>query len=172
MAQQWRRRSIPVSDTSTGAVARLRHAMFVRHANPWSAWTRWASTPLVLVAVWTRRRSHAALVAGWLAANPVLFPEPADKRAWATCAMLGEERWILDRPRDVSVVLSAVTSGVAVVALIAARRHHLRATVIATGVQMALTLVYWELMARFFGRFQPSGESVHPRGAHALSRAT
>ena len=160
-----------MSDTSTGTPARLRHAMFVRHANPWSAWTRWASTPLVLVPVWTRRRSHAVLIAGWLTVNPVLFPEPADNRAWATRAMLGEERWILDHPRDVSMALSAVTSGVAVVALIAARRHHLRAAVIATGVQMALTLVYWELMARFFSRSQSSGETVHP-GVHALSRAT
>jgi hypothetical protein len=36
-----------------------------------------------------------------------------------------------------------------------ARRHHLRAAVFATGVQMALTLVYWELMARSFDRRQP-----------------
>jgi choline-glycine betaine transporter len=129
--------------------------MFARHANPWSAWTRWASTPLVLIPVWTRRRSHAALVAGWLALNPVLFPKPADNRAWATRAMLGEERWILDPPRDVSMVISVVTSVVAVFALVAARRHHVRTAVIATGVQMALTLVYWELMARLFDRRQP-----------------
>ena len=129
--------------------------MFIRHSNPWSAWTRCATTPLVLIPVCTRRRRHAALVAGWLAVNPVLFAKPADNRAWATRAMLGEERWILDRPHDVSMVLSAVTSAVAVFALIAARRHHLRATVIATGAQMALTLVYWELMSRSFDRRQP-----------------
>jgi hypothetical protein len=136
-------------------MAQLRHAMFARHSNPWSAWTRWASTPLVLIPVWTRRRSHAALVAGWLAVNPVLFPKPADDRAWATRAMLGEERWILDRPRDVSMVISTVTSATAVVGLVAARRHHLRTAVIATGVQMTLTLIYWELMARSFDRRQP-----------------
>jgi hypothetical protein len=50
-----------MGDTST--VARLRRAMFERHSNPWSAWTRWASTPLVLVPVWTRRRRDAALLA-------------------------------------------------------------------------------------------------------------
>lgn len=167
MAQQWRGRSIPVRDPSTGRVARLRHAMFVRHANPWSAWTRWASTPMVLIPVWTRRRSHAALVAGWLAVNPVLFLESADNRAWATRAMLGEERWILDRPRDVSMVLSALTSAVAVFALIAARRHHLRAAVIATGVQMVLTLLYRELMARSFSRLQSTCESVASRTPRA-----
>ena len=144
-----------MSDTSKCTIARFRHAMFARHANPWSAWTRWASTPLVLIPVWTRRRSHAALVAGWLAVNPVLFPRPANNRGWATRAILGEERWILDRPRDVSMVVSAVTSAVAVRALIAARRHHLRAAVIATGIQMALTLVYWQLMTRSFDQRQP-----------------
>lgn len=141
-----------MTHTSTGIVARLRHAVFARHSNPWSAWTRWASTPLVLVPVWTRRRSHGALVGAWLAVNPVLFPRPSHDRAWATRAMLGEEQWMLDRPRDVSMVLSAVTSGVAVFALLAARRHQLRSAAVATAVQMALTLVYWHLMARSFDR--------------------
>jgi hypothetical protein len=142
-----------MGDTHT--VARLRRAMFARHANPWSAWTRWASTPLVLIPVWTRRQSHGALVAAWLAVNPVVFPRPADERAWATRAMLGEEQWIVDRPRDVSMILSVVTSAAAVVGLVAARRHHLRAAAIATGIQMALTLVYWQLMVRSFDRRKP-----------------
>ncbi|WP_275040990.1 hypothetical protein [Nocardiopsis valliformis] len=34
-----------------GGFARLRRAVFARHSNPWSAWTRWASIPLVLVPV-------------------------------------------------------------------------------------------------------------------------
>ena len=144
-----------MDDISTRRVAGLRHAMFARHANPWSAWTRWASTPLVLIPVWTRRRSHAALVAGWLAVNPVVFPEPADDRAWATRAILGEEHWILDRPRDVSMLISVVASAVAAFALFAARRHHLRSAIIATGMQMALTLAYWQSMARSFDRRQP-----------------
>lgn len=139
-----------MGDTST--VARLRHAMFARHSNPWSAWTRWASTPLVLVPVWTRRRRDAALVAGWLAVNPVLFPKPAHDRAWATRAMLGEELWIVDRPRDAAMILSAVTSAISIGALVAARRHRLRTAVVATAAQMALVLVCWELMARLYDR--------------------
>jgi hypothetical protein len=129
--------------------------MFARHSNPWSAWTRWASTPLVLVPVWTRRWSHAALVAAWLAINPVVFGKPADERAWATRAMLGEEQWIVDRPRDVrdpSVVLGVITSLAAGIAIIAARRHRVRTAVAATAVQMVLTLVYWALMVRYFDR--------------------
>lgn len=126
--------------------------MFARHSNPWSAWTRWASTPLVLVPVWTRSRRDAALVAAWLAVNPVLFPKPANDSAWATRAMLGEEQWILDRPRDATMVLSAVTGAISVGALLAARRHHLRTTVIATGIQMVLVMAYWEQMVRSYDR--------------------
>jgi hypothetical protein len=107
---------------------------------------------LVLVPIWTRRRGHAVLIGAWLLVNPVVFPKPADDRAWASRAMLGEELWIVDRPRDGSVVVSAITSLVAIFAMLAARRHRVLATVVTTAVQMALTLVYWHLMVRYFDR--------------------
>jgi len=132
------------------AIAAFRRAIFARHANPWSAWTRWASTPLVLVPIWTRRWTHAALVAFWLAVNPVIFGKPRDQRAWSTRAMLGEELWITRRPRDAAMAVSAVTSAVALGAMIAARRRRLIPAVMATAAQMALTLVYWEQMVRYF----------------------
>jgi Family of unknown function (DUF6653) len=132
----------------TAPVAGVRRAIFARHANPWSAWTRWASTPLVLLPVWTRRRSHAVLVGAWLAVNPVVFPKVADGQHWATRAMLGEELWITRRPKDAGAVLTIVTSAVAVVAIVAARRHRLGLAAAAAAVQMALTLVYWQQMVR------------------------
>jgi hypothetical protein len=63
--------------------------------------------------------------------------------------MLGEELWISRRPRDAAMFVSAVTSAVALGAVIAARRHRLRPAVILSAVQMALTLVYWEQMVRY-----------------------
>jgi len=63
------------------AIARMRRAMFTRHANPWSAWSRWASTPLVLLPVWTGRRAHALMAAIWFALNPVIFPKINDERS-------------------------------------------------------------------------------------------
>jgi uncharacterized protein DUF6653 len=130
-------------------VALVRRMVFAHHANPWSAWTRWASTPLVLVPVWTRRRSHAVLIGAWLAVNPILFTKVTDERNWATRAMLGEELWITRRPKDAATALSVVTSIVAVIALIAARRHRLIPAATASAVQMALTLVYWEQMVQY-----------------------
>jgi hypothetical protein len=126
--------------------------MFARHANPWSAWTRWASTPLVLLPVWTRRRSHGLLVAAWFALNPIVFPKITDERAWATRAMLGEELWIAQPPKDRGMALSVVTSMVAVTALVAARRHRAVLAAVTTAAQMALTLVYWQQMVRYLDR--------------------
>ncbi|ORV96686.1 DUF6653 family protein [Mycobacterium kyorinense] len=134
------------------AIARVRRAIFARHCNPWSAWTRWASTPLVLVPVWTRRWSHAAVIALWLAINPVAFGKPADHDNWATRAMLGEEAWITNRPKDSAAAVSAVTSVAAVLALAAARRRQLALAAVATAVQMAMTLVYWQQMTRYLDR--------------------
>jgi hypothetical protein len=133
-------------------VTPVRRAIFARHANPWSAWTRWASTPLVLLPVWTRRRSHAVFVGAWLAVNPVAFPKVTDDRNWATRAILGEELWITRRPRDTVTGVSVATSAVAVVAIVAARRHRPVLAAVATAVQMALTLLYWQQMVQYLDR--------------------
>jgi hypothetical protein len=140
-------------------IAAVRRAVFARHCNPWSAWTRWASTPLVLLPVWTRRWSHALVIGAWLALNPFVFGKPADERAWSTRAMLGEELWITRRPRDAAMAVSALTSAVWVGALVAARHRRFVPAAIATAVQMALTLVYWEQMARYFERHRDVGDS-------------
>jgi hypothetical protein len=133
-------------------VSRLRRAIFARHANPWSAWTRWATTPLVLVPIWNRRWSHAAIVALWFAINPVIFPRPADERAWSTRAILGEELWITRRPRDAAMAVSVATSIAQLAGIVAARKRRRRPAVVAAAVQMGLTLAYWELMVRFLAR--------------------
>jgi hypothetical protein len=136
----------------SGPVARLRRAVFARHANPLSAWSRWATTPLILVPVWRRSWRDAGWVAVWFALNPVMFSAPADQAAWPTRAMLGEERWVTDRPRDAALWVNLAGAAATAVALVNARRRRLLPTVIATAVAMALTMGYWELMVRYFDR--------------------
>ncbi|AXB41568.1 DUF6653 family protein [Amycolatopsis albispora] len=127
----------------------LKRAVFARHCHPWSAWTRWASAPLVLIPVWRRSWRDAALVAAWMAVNPVVFGEPAHHRAWATRAMLGEERWISERPMDAAMAVNVAATTAGVAGVVAARRRHAPATALASATSMALLLVYWELMARY-----------------------
>ncbi|WP_255429771.1 DUF6653 family protein [Streptomonospora sp. PA3] len=136
----------------TSTFARLRRAVFARHCNPWSAWSRWASAPLILVPVWTRDWRHAAAVGVWMALNPVVFPEPADDRAWSTRAMLGEELWIAERPRDAAMAVQAATSAAGLLAVAAAYRRRAVPAGAAMAAMMGLTMVYWEQMARYYDR--------------------
>lgn len=129
--------------------ADLRHEVFARHSNPWSAWTRWLSTPLLLVPAWTGRGSHAAIIGAWMAA-PVIFPRPADEHAWSIPAVLGEELWITERPRDTAMAVNAAATLAGITALTAARRHRAAPAAGATAVVMGLLMVYWRLMARYY----------------------
>lgn len=133
-------------------ISRVRRAIFARHANPWSAWSRWATTPLILVPVWRRSWRDAAWVAVWFALNPVIFAAPADRSAWSTRAMLGEEQWVVARPRDAALLVNLAGSVATAAALRSARRRQLLPTVIATAIAMALTMGYWALMVRYFDR--------------------
>jgi hypothetical protein len=90
------------------------------------------------------------LVALWFAVNPFVFGKPAHERAWSTRAMLGEELWISRRPRDAAMLVSVAASVAAVTAVAAARRHRPMPAAVATAAQMALTLVYWQQMVRYF----------------------
>lgn len=139
--------------------ADLKHNVFARHSNPWSAWTRWLSTPLVLVPLWTRRWSHGAIVGAWMAANAVIFPRPADERAWSTRVVLGEELWITERPHDAAMAVNAAATLAGITALIAARRRRAAPAAGATAVMMALLLVYWRLMADYYSRHRGASTS-------------
>jgi hypothetical protein len=131
---------------------RVKRAVFARHCNPWSAWTRWASVPLMLVPVWRRSWRDAAVVGVWMAVNPVVFGKPAHERAWSTRAVLGEERWIEERPVDAAMAVNAAAAAAGAIAMIAARRRRAVPAAVATGTQMVLLMAYWELMARYHDR--------------------
>lgn len=92
------------------------------------------------------------LVGLWLALNPFAFGRPADERSWATRAMLGEELWITERPRDAAMLVSILTSAVSLAGVVAAHRRRPAPAAIATALQMALTMVYWAQMVSYFER--------------------
>lgn len=133
-------------------VGGIKRAVFARHSNPWSAWSRWASTPLLLVPVWRRSRRDAVLVGAWMALNPVVFPPPVDDSAWATRAVLGEEQWLAGRPVDLALAVDAAALVSGACAIVAAGRRRAGPALVATAVEMALLMAYWELMARRYHR--------------------
>ena len=131
---------------------KVKRAVFARHSNPWSAWTRWASAPLLLVPVWRRSWRDAALVGVWMAVNPVVFGKPAHERAWATRAVLGEEQWLAERRMDAAMAVDVGATAAGLAAMVAARRRRAMPAAAATALEMGLLMAYWELMARYYDR--------------------
>jgi hypothetical protein len=105
------------------SVMSMDDATWLRHANPWSVWTRASVLPLVILAVWTRNWlgawSWAAIVASlvWMWANPRVFQRPKELDNWASRGVLGERVWlnrdvvpVPERHRVLPHVLNGVTA--------------------------------------------------------------
>jgi hypothetical protein len=130
--------------------SRFKRWVFSRHSHPWSAWTRWASTPLVLLPVWNRSARQGAVVAAWFMLNPVLFPPPRDDSAYATRVVLGEERSLEERPASGALAIDCLTTAALLIAIDNARRHRPWQMTIATIATMSGLQWYWREMVRFY----------------------
>ena len=128
----------------------LSRKVFERHSNPWSAWNRLLSAPLVFVPFWTRNWKHAAIIGTWMLANPVAFPKPKDDRAWATRAMLGEEMWVSERPKDAAMAANVFASVFGLGGVISAHKRSLLPTSAFAVAQIATLLIYWQMMSDYY----------------------
>lgn len=88
------------------ASARIRTVVLARNSNPWTAWSRWASAPLVPVPVWSKASRTRAAACAWFVVNPVLSRTPAHQQAWTTKAIPGEELWLVDHPGDAAFAVN------------------------------------------------------------------
>ena len=99
----------------------MSETVWLRHANPWSVYSRFSMLPLLAMAIWSRVWIGAwalavlAVVLLWVWINPRAFPPPASFDSWAARGVLGE-RVFLDRRADVpahhrvwAALLSAAT---------------------------------------------------------------
>ena len=143
-----RRRDKTLAMTSTGS--NFKRWVFARHSHPWSVWTRWASTPLVLLPVWNRSAGQGVVVAAWLALSPVLFPPPRDDSAFATRAVLGEERWLEERPASRALAINCMAGAALLIAIDSARRHRRLRMTIATIGTMSGLLRHWREMVHLY----------------------
>ena len=69
---------------------------WLKHANPWSVWTRFATLPFIILALWSRiwigwycLLPLSALIF-WVWINPTLFGKPQHYNSWGSKAVLGE----------------------------------------------------------------------------------
>lgn len=91
-------------------------AVWARHTNPWSVWTRIASGPAWFLALWSytwigwRAAIPIALMAAWTWINPRAFPPPKHFEAWASKAVLGERVWLEQKEHPIPVGFSRAAS--------------------------------------------------------------
>ena len=80
-------------------VFRLEGDSWMKHANPWSVWSRFATLPFLIVAIWSRVWIGwyciipITLLVIWLLINPTLFKKPKNFDNWGSKAVLGERYW-------------------------------------------------------------------------------
>ncbi len=72
---------------------------WLKHANPWSVWTRFATLPFLVLAVWSRAwigwysLIPIIVLIVWLIVNPILFRKAKNINNWASKSVLGEKYW-------------------------------------------------------------------------------
>lgn len=78
----------------------MKEAIWERHANPASVYTRYSGLPLLALAIFSRQWIDfwsllpIAATIVWIWLNPRVFPKPRSTRNWASKAVLGERVWL------------------------------------------------------------------------------
>ena len=124
-----------------------------RHANPRSVWTLVVAYPVLIFALYRRRRLLLSGTLLFVAVNPLVFSPPATDDAWATRVVLGEKIW-LERGRLVSAdsLFVAVCAPVFLYTIRSAVRRNPLGTAVGTLLSVALMLVFFDRMVRLYER--------------------
>ena len=95
-------------------VFRLNDENWMKHANPWSVWTRYSVLPLIVVSFWSRIWiGWWCLIPGvlslfWMFFNPIFFKKATSTDNWTSKSVLGERVWLnrdnIEIPKIHSVV--------------------------------------------------------------------
>ena len=88
-------------ERTVSALFRLDDETWLRHANPWSGWTRVTTVlPFLILAFWSRvwlgwwALFPVLLSILWTYLNPRIFPRPRSTRNWMSEGTLGERVWL------------------------------------------------------------------------------
>ena len=73
---------------------------WMKHANPWSVYTRYSVLPIIVLAFWSRvwigwwSVVPVIVSVAWMFFNPVFFKRARSTNNWASKAVLGERVWL------------------------------------------------------------------------------
>lgn len=145
----------------------LSEVFWRRHSNPKSGWSRTATTPALLYAVYRRDLRLLVAVLAFAVLNPLLFSPPETDEAWMTRVVLAE-RWWTEEGRgvlDLSYpnVLNLLNVPATVYALVAAYRRRPVRAALAGAASMALKFWYVGALVRRYDAREVDSEG--PSGA-------
>lgn len=72
-------------------MAILKEKTWVRHANPWSGWTRVLLMPMIAFGLYFHSYWILGATIVWGIVNPLIFPKPKQTDNWMSEGVLGEE---------------------------------------------------------------------------------
>ena len=73
---------------------------WMKHANPWSVYTRTSALPILILAIWSRlwfgwwSLLFVIIALVWIWVNPRVFPEVKTTDNWASRGVFGERVWL------------------------------------------------------------------------------
>lgn len=79
---------------------KLTDGNWMKHANPWSVWTRYSVLPIIVLAFWSRvwivwwSIIPVIISLAWIYFNPVFFGKAKSTKNWASKSVLGERVWL------------------------------------------------------------------------------
>jgi hypothetical protein len=131
----------------------LPDAVWNRHANPKSGWSRMLSTPLLMGSIYLRKPRLLLTTLVFVVVNPVLFPEPTEDQQddFMYRVVRAEEAWTdSGRPLvglEYPQVLNILNGGATLYAIYAAVKRRPTGTAAGTAAAMALKLWFvWALV--------------------------
>ncbi|MDS0292989.1 DUF6653 family protein [Halogeometricum luteum] len=134
---------------------RLEETFWARHANPWSAGTRFLALPALMTAVYRRDRRLLLATLAFVAVNPVLFPPPERTDSYLSRIVLAEREWLREdggtMGTDYPNVLNVLNAAATLYALVSALRRDRRGTVLGTLCAMAFKLWWVDAVVRETG---------------------
>jgi hypothetical protein len=143
---------VPSPTVSTDA-GLLPKAVWNRHANPKSGWSRMLSTPLLMGAIYLRKPRLLLATLLFVVVNPVLFPEPTEaQQDDYMCRVVRPEVAWTDSGRplvglEYPQVLNILNGGATLYAVYAAVKRQPTETAVGTAAAMALKLWFvWALV--------------------------
>ncbi|WP_255198379.1 DUF6653 family protein [Halorarius litoreus] len=160
--------SDPADTEPSSLRERLETAVWERHANPLSGWSRVLTLPVLMYGIYARRPRVVAAVLGFTVVNPVLFSPPEDADAWMTRVVLGERMYYNHREGRRPIDLLNYANGpITAYAVYAAYRKQAARCALFTALSMATKFLFVGYVARYYDQHK----TEFPEDVPAFDRA-